>query len=140
MTEIDFNMIIRKLFSVHSKSFNDDLVAVYYEKFGHLSNQQWQDVVNTLIDTIGTFPKVTDIRKVITDKNYWGNNNTMEGLYLFECKCGASFVQQAIRIGKDIQENVYYKCPNTLYEQCNKTYSAEFVKNNGTFLRKMMNL
>jgi len=132
MTLGEFSTPFKKLLDAHGKSFHEGISDTYYDQFKNLSQKQWEDTVEILIKTAETFPKIPTIRRVITEKGLWNYSTANSGMYIFTCKCSekvsSEIVTNAALLTKDIEENKYYRCPNVMYEKCNKTYSAEHFR------------
>ena len=67
--------------------------------------------------------------------NYVKNELPRRGLLLLDCSCGAKMVQNVHNNDSHIEQGLSYKCPNRLYQTCNKVYSAKFFKDHATWLR-----
>lgn len=61
------------------------------------------------------------------------NENTpiqeRKGLYVMGCECGCTIVVPVDRM--ELNPWLAYRCPNSFYSKCNRSYSAKFVRDNG---------
>jgi len=55
------------------------------------------------------------------------------GMYDFQCVCGSSMAINGSLLQGHISTGMSYKCPNRLYQKCNRVYSAQFFKDHATY-------
>lgn len=57
-----------------------------------------------------------------------------QGMYSFVCECGVSMAINGQLLDRALFSGRYIKCPNRLYQKCNKSYSAKYFKDNSLFI------
>jgi hypothetical protein len=134
MTIAEFTITFRRLLDAHGKSFHEGISESYYNQFQMLTLKQWEDVIQSLVRSTETFPKIPTITKIIGEKGYWNSSTANSGMYSFVCSCGQSMATNAGRLTKAIEERMSFKCPNNPVHKCNKTYSAEYFMKNSKYI------